>query len=178
MVPTLCLFTCVLATAQPADRSEWLVVPRLNRAQELVYRGAFVEEAFGDTVRFSRSYRLETRVFVAQTLPQGSDIAVLTILKLRPGRSERGEEPTTGRDSHVLLDHDITGIEHAAAGHDQRGVGARSDRAALAGGRPTGCHGHRGVKDHRSRSQRGQPDHARQSLQRFHSTSLCDRRRW
>ncbi|HZV07992.1 MAG TPA: redoxin domain-containing protein [Gemmataceae bacterium] len=63
---------------------DWLLVPRLNRSQELVYRGTFTEEARGGRVQFSRSYRLETRVLVLDTPPNGAEVAVLTLLKHRP----------------------------------------------------------------------------------------------
>ncbi|HXG13165.1 MAG TPA: redoxin domain-containing protein [Gemmataceae bacterium] len=98
MLATMCLCGCVLATAQSADRSEWLLVPRLSRAQELVYRGSFSEEAVGRGVQFNRSYRLETRVLVLDVPPQGADVALLTVLRLRanrpagPGRAASADE--------------------------------------------------------------------------------------
>jgi hypothetical protein len=93
MLPNLCLLTCALVTAQTADRSEWLLLPHLGRGQELVYRGSYAEEAIGRGVQFSRSYRLESRVFVLDTPPRGLDVALQTILKLRTPRAERGNEP-------------------------------------------------------------------------------------
>ena len=51
MVATLCLFTCVLATSQAADRAEWQLSPRLGRAYELVYGGTFAEESLGKGLR-------------------------------------------------------------------------------------------------------------------------------
>jgi peroxiredoxin len=56
-------------------------VPRLYRAQELLYRGSFTEEYFDSRVRLNRAYRLEARVFVLDTPPRGLDVALLTILK-------------------------------------------------------------------------------------------------
>ena len=52
-------------------RGEWAVAPRLSKAQELVYRGAFTEEAAGGSVQFSRAFRIESRVFVLDTPPRG-----------------------------------------------------------------------------------------------------------
>jgi hypothetical protein len=93
MVTTLCLFTCAVTAAQPVDRSDWLLVPRLSRGQELVYRGSFAEEAFGKGVHYApRSYRLESRVFVLDTPPQGADVALFTVLQLRGARPE-GDTP-------------------------------------------------------------------------------------
>ncbi len=108
MVATLYLLGCVLlpgqtmtrpqsppglSAARPAVGGDWLLVPRLSRSQELVYRGTFSEEARGGRVQFSRSYRIETRVFVLDTPPGGAEVALLTILKHRPGS---GEPPLSG----------------------------------------------------------------------------------
>src|SRR5216117_3992855 len=92
MVANLCLLAYALVTAQAADRSEWLLVPRLHHGQELVYRGSYAEEALGKGVQFSRSYRLESRVFVLDTPPRGLDVALQTVLKLRGPRSQNSNE--------------------------------------------------------------------------------------
>jgi peroxiredoxin len=89
MVATLCLIGCVLAPAQlpgPGRADERLLGPRLAASEELVYRGTYEEESSGDRVRFSRSYRLDTRAFVLDTPPTGADVAVLTTLRPRDGR--------------------------------------------------------------------------------------------
>ena len=83
MIASLCLCCCVLAAAQPVERADWVLVPRLSRAQELVYRGTFTEEASGDGVQFNRTYRIESRVFVLETPPPGASVALLTVLRLR-----------------------------------------------------------------------------------------------
>ena len=82
MVSHLCLFTCALLAAQPQDRSEWLLAPRLNQGQELVYRGTVYDEALGQSVRFTRSYRLESRIFVLDKSARGFEVAFYTVLKL------------------------------------------------------------------------------------------------
>ncbi|MBI1915906.1 MAG: redoxin domain-containing protein [Planctomycetes bacterium] len=101
MVTTLCLLGCILTTAQPAPLpptarpqtplptgpreagTSWQLTPKLTNAQELVYRGSFSEQALG-SVQFSRSYRLETRVFVLGSTPEALDVAILTVLRDRP----------------------------------------------------------------------------------------------
>ncbi len=93
MVANLCLVTCALLAAQSADRSEWLLLPRLGLGQELIYQGSFTEEALGRGVQFDRSYRLENRVFVLDTPPGGVEVAFYTILKLRSPQTDRGKEP-------------------------------------------------------------------------------------
>lgn len=109
MVATFWLLGCVLAPAQtpirpmpvasaPALRSnEWVLTPRLGRGQELVYRGTYTEEASGRGTQFQRGYRFETRYFVLETPPRGTDLAVLTSLHCREappanqgGRAESG----------------------------------------------------------------------------------------
>jgi peroxiredoxin len=93
MVANIFLLTCALFTAQPGDRTEWLLLPRLQRGQELVYRGTFTEEGLGQGVQFNRAYRLESRIFVLNTLAGGLDVALYTVLSLRMHRPERKLEP-------------------------------------------------------------------------------------
>lgn len=98
MAATLYLLGCILIPAQTtpnkpaapagvrplsAVSGDWLLTPRLRRSQELVYGGTFTEEGRGGRVQFSRSYRLESRIFVLDTPPKGADVAVLTTLKHR-----------------------------------------------------------------------------------------------
>jgi peroxiredoxin len=83
-----------------ASSGEWLLVPRLNRSQELVYHGTFTEEGRGGRVQFNRSYRLETRILVLDTPPNGADVAVLTLLKHRSDVG-RVSNPSPG-DSTVV----------------------------------------------------------------------------
>jgi len=70
------------AVAQPAD---WPVAPRLERGQELVYRGTYTEQLVEDDSPFSKSYDLETRVFVLDVTPQSWTVAVMTVLRTAPG---------------------------------------------------------------------------------------------
>src|SRR5437899_7504461 len=109
MAVNLCLLTCALLTAQTADRSGWQIVPRLNRGQELVYRGSYAEESVGRGVQFSRSYRLESRVFVLATHPRRSDLALQTVLKLRTPRSEQGGEAEPASVRLELVQVDLQG---------------------------------------------------------------------
>jgi peroxiredoxin len=107
MAATLYLLGCLLIPAQKpplgaltqprspghvlsSSGGDWLLVPRLHRSQELVYHGTFTEEGRGGRVQFSRSYRLETRILVLDTPPNGADLAVLTLLKHRSSRGAAG----------------------------------------------------------------------------------------
>src|SRR5690242_15962111 len=86
MIATLSLMSCVLATAQPGDRSEWLLPPQLGRAQEFVYRGTYEEKAVGPDSEFERKYALRTAVFVLDAGPRGTDVAFVTVLRPRAAR--------------------------------------------------------------------------------------------
>jgi peroxiredoxin len=93
MFSTLLLLGCVLAPGQapppavpPPGRADWVVRPQLSPGQEFVYSGSFKEDAVGGPVQYSRSYRLETRVFVLDTPQPTIPVAVYTILRNRDAR--------------------------------------------------------------------------------------------
>jgi peroxiredoxin len=83
MGATLCLFSCILVTAQPAGRSEWILTPQLSRGQELTYRGWYREEVLDHRVQRSSEYHLESHVFVLDASVRGSDLAFLTTLQMK-----------------------------------------------------------------------------------------------
>jgi hypothetical protein len=83
MLATLCLLTGIFASGQAEGTSEWLVVPRLNRGQELVYWGTYAEEAIGRGAKFARHYQLETRVLVQETHSDGAQVALFTAVKFQ-----------------------------------------------------------------------------------------------
>ncbi|HEV3255989.1 MAG TPA: redoxin domain-containing protein [Gemmataceae bacterium] len=120
MVTTLCLFTCALATAQAGSDTEWLLVPRLSRGQELVYSGSFTEEFVAKGVQCHASYGLENRVFVLETQAQGVDVALFTVLKFQETRARVAGEATAGPQPwsvRLELAHvDLQGKVTAAAG--------------------------------------------------------------
>jgi peroxiredoxin len=107
MFTSLCLISCVLAPGQTAERPRgvppalfapldadrdaggWLVTPRLDRAEEIVYRGTYTEESTSVRgVQLSRSYRLEDRLFVLGTPAGGLEVAFLTLLRGKAGDGE------------------------------------------------------------------------------------------
>ncbi len=117
MIATLYLMGCVLAGAQtpsaPAPASgNWILSPRLVRGQELVYRGQYVEEAADTHAQFSRTYRLENRVFVLENQPRGADVALFTALwhrDPRPGVSGDASVSSVRMErAHVDLQGRIT----------------------------------------------------------------------
>jgi len=93
MVANLCLITCAFFAAQPAERSEWLLFPRLSQGQELVYHGSYAEEALDRDVQFSRSYRLESRLFVLDRTTRATDVAVYTVFRAPASASTKQIEP-------------------------------------------------------------------------------------
>lgn len=106
MVANISLLACALVTAQAADPAEWTLQPRLSRGQELVYRGSYTEEATGPGVQFNRTYRLESRVFVLESLTRGVDVAFLTLLKSRASKSDAApsSEPNSVRLELARID--------------------------------------------------------------------------
>lgn len=90
METTLSLLGCILALAQPTGREEWLLLPRLGRGQELVYRGTYAEEMLGRGVQFNRTYRVEARAFVLDAPATGLDVAFFTVI--RPPAAGQGDD--------------------------------------------------------------------------------------
>ena len=76
----------------PFALREWQFGPKLGRAQELVYRGSFTEEATGSGVQFNRAYRVESRIFILDVTNRGLEAAFFTVLKQRGGPNERSED--------------------------------------------------------------------------------------
>jgi hypothetical protein len=104
MIATLCLVSCVLVTAQPAERAEWLLVPQLGHAQEFVYRGTFEEKAAGSDLEFERKYLVRGALFVLDATPRGSEAAFLTALRLRNGGRLEEAAPSSARLEVVRID--------------------------------------------------------------------------
>ncbi len=96
MVTTLCLLTCGLALGQPWDRSEFQLAPHLFQGLELVYSGSFSEEALIPGVKFERTYRLDTTLFVLDGKSDHWEMAILTALSLR-GQKNNSTQPTSVR---------------------------------------------------------------------------------
>jgi peroxiredoxin len=92
----ICLLGCALALGQSPPNPDLLLMPRLTRGQELVYRGSFTEEVHGPGVQFQRAYRLEARAFILDTPARGYDVAFLTVLKARTAQPGRVEESGPG----------------------------------------------------------------------------------
>jgi peroxiredoxin len=103
MVSTVCLLSCALAIGQSGAGIDRQLLPRLSRGQELVYTGSFTEETRGKNVQFTHAWRLESRVFVLDISPQGSQVAFLTVLKPRPAQPGPGEKPADSTSARLAL---------------------------------------------------------------------------
>jgi len=75
------LIAGVLLANIPAQLPEQVLIPRLERGQELVYRGTFHEEAARTGLRFSRNYEFEGRIFVLDRDAKGYDVAILSLMR-------------------------------------------------------------------------------------------------
>jgi hypothetical protein len=75
------VWTLLVAYAVAQPGGEWVVGPQLERGQELVYRGSYTEELVENATPFSKSYDLETRIFVLGVTPQAANVAVMTVLR-------------------------------------------------------------------------------------------------
>ena len=124
MTASLALLGCLLAPAQTPERpaasaaraSEWVIVPRLSKAQELVYRGTFTEEATGGSVQFNRTFRLESRIFVLDTPSKGAEVAFLTVLKSREAHSDAAKGAAAESVRLDLAHVDLQGVVTAEPG--------------------------------------------------------------
>ena len=104
MGPTICLLTCALAVAQPADRGDWVLTPQLARGQELVYSGSFVEEALSPNVQFQRSYRIDATVLVLDAKQDKFDLAILTVVSTKAAKSPQASGAGAGTPASVRLE--------------------------------------------------------------------------
>jgi peroxiredoxin len=102
MIATLSLMSCVLATAQPADHTDWQLQPQLGRAQEFVYRGTYDEKAAGTDLEFERKYSLRGVVFVLDTTPRGAEVAFLTVLRPRNAGGRTEDAPPSSARLEVV----------------------------------------------------------------------------
>jgi peroxiredoxin len=128
MIATWYLLGCVLVPAQTPTPADARLQPHLARSQEFVYRGTYVEESLGDRTQYSRSYRVETRVFVLDAAAKETELAFFTVLKNKDAKSaepaasmrlERVRVDPTGKvsaDAAVSLSVPLAGVPTAECG--------------------------------------------------------------
>jgi peroxiredoxin len=100
MEASLWLLSWLLAPGQMATRPlpvapapavrgvDPVLLPRLTRSQELVYRGTFSEESTGPRVQYTRRYKVELRLFVLETPAKSAEVALLDTLQSDFPRAE------------------------------------------------------------------------------------------
>lgn len=98
MTATLFLISLVFTPAPSVGDADWLLTPRLDFAQELFYRGTFTEEFSSQGALCTRSYRLETRVFVLDSSARGYEVALFTSLKQHARRPVPEDEHPDGNE--------------------------------------------------------------------------------
>jgi peroxiredoxin len=101
MIATWYLLGCLVAPAQTPPPADPRFQPHLARSQELLYRGAYGEESLGERTQYTRSYRLETRVFVLDAVAKETELAFFTVLKNKDSKST---EPASLRLERVRVD--------------------------------------------------------------------------
>lgn len=79
MVPAFALWLSTVAITQTP--SDWSLALRLERGQDLVYHGSYVDETIHDGAAYQRAYDLKTLIFVLNVTAQGTEIAVMTVLR-------------------------------------------------------------------------------------------------
>jgi peroxiredoxin len=107
MAATLYLLGFLLLPAQTADRGDWLLTPRLNRAQEMLYRGEYAEETLDSGARCLRKYKLENRLLVVGVTEHEIEIAGLALLekKSMPAEGAPNPQPVSTRLEVVKFDN-------------------------------------------------------------------------
>ncbi|HYV34234.1 MAG TPA: hypothetical protein VE988_00935 [Gemmataceae bacterium] len=102
MVATLCLLACAFVAGQVND---WQLQPQLARGQELVYSGSFTEEPLGQGVLFiPRAYKVDTSVFVLEATAAKFDLAILTVVTAKTGKTTADSNKTSAVPSSVRLE--------------------------------------------------------------------------
>jgi peroxiredoxin len=92
-------------TPSAAFEKGWVLVPKLRRNQEIVYRGTFQETSRSGAAQLQRNYRVLTRLFVLDTPPKGAVVASLTSLKpVAPPGSPGGEPWMAVRLERTFVD--------------------------------------------------------------------------
>jgi peroxiredoxin len=107
MVTSICLLACSLTIGQVVERGDWQLSPQLLRGQELVYSGTYVDESIGPNVRHQKIYRLDTTLFVLDTLKQYCSVAVMTALTeqdMRPAPVTAVARPVSVRLALAKID--------------------------------------------------------------------------
>lgn len=106
MISTL-LLSCVLTTAQPTDRADWLLTPQLHSGLELVYSGVYIDETLVPGAQHQRHYRLDAHLLVLDAGVKDWHVAFMTALSLQDARQpldKKADGPTSLRLQQAKVD--------------------------------------------------------------------------
>ena len=81
---SLWLLTGMLMGAPPSVPIDAVPAPHLEKGLELIWRGTFSEAILRPNVRAFRNYEVETRLFVVDCDDVAADVALFTLIKLKP----------------------------------------------------------------------------------------------
>ncbi|MCS6975851.1 MAG: TlpA family protein disulfide reductase [Gemmatales bacterium] len=110
MLTTLMLVGSLAAAAQPGERAEWILTPRLVRGQELVYRGTAAEVNLGRGVHFSKSYHIDIRSLVLDAKGDSLELAIQTrVAQQQPTEADRADGTSSGSVRLEVVEVEGTG---------------------------------------------------------------------
>jgi len=114
MLAMLFLGSVVRGLGQRGDGTEWQIVPRWTRGQELIYHGTIREQSAGGGVQFNNAWKLEARAFVLDMHNVDAQVAFLTRLTAQRPTSADKRDPQS--DAALRLDiADVDGLGRIAA---------------------------------------------------------------
>src|SRR5215510_14777325 len=93
MNTSIFFLTFALAVAQPAERAEWQLTPRLTPGLELVYSGIYVDESLIPNAQHQRQYRLDTHLLVLDAGVKDWQVAMMTGLSLNDAKAPGDTKP-------------------------------------------------------------------------------------
>jgi peroxiredoxin len=85
MIVSACLIAWTFSVSQGPPLPAWTWGPRLTGGQELVYQGSFTQETCSRAAKNVRRFQVESRVLILETLPTGTEVALLTITEASGG---------------------------------------------------------------------------------------------
>lgn len=101
---TACMLTGLLIGATPTAPADSAAVVKLDRGAEITWRGTFSEAIVRPNIRAFRAYEIETRAFILDASDLGTDMAVFTLIKLKPDVKVSPEPPPVSRMELLRVD--------------------------------------------------------------------------
>jgi peroxiredoxin len=99
-----CLLTSLLLGATPTAPADHAAVVKLDKGAEITWRGSFSEAIVRPNIRAFRAYEVETRAFVLDVTDGAADVAVFSLIKLKPDVKVTPEPPPISRLELLRID--------------------------------------------------------------------------